>query len=1102
VLRFVVLGPVEAHDDGRDLNLGGGRQRALVARLLVDANEVVATERLIEDLWGSRPPASAAKLLQGHVSRLRRELGRDVIQTRASGYALRAGETDAAEFERLVSSARASRRSPSHAERTLRDALALWRGPPFADVAYEPWAQIEVTRLEELRLVAAEELLAARLELGAGAELVPELEALVREHPLSERLWSQLMLALYRSGRQAEALDVYRQARRRLMEDIGVEPTRSLRELEQAILRQDPELETVAGPEPGSGFIARRRELGELLAALDEAVAGRGGLFLIQGEPGVGKTRLADELIAHARTRGVRVLVGRCWEAGGAPAFWPWLQSLRTLIAEVAVGDLPSRLGAGAAELERLLTEVREHPPEPDDSASLDSEAARFRLFEAVSVLLRTSARERPFVLVLDDMHAADQPSLVLLQFLARTLLDSRLLVLVAYRDVDPTLRSGLVDVLSELTREPTTRRIALTGFSEPDVRRYIELISGRPPGDELVLAISDETDGNPFFIGEIVRLLAAEHKLDVATPQLVIPPTVREAIERRLRNVSPDCAYLLHSAAVLGREFGIDELASVVDLAAESLLVLLEEASAEKLLVDARGGGGRLTFAHALIRDTLYQSLGAARRARLHRRAAEALESLYGDDETHLTELAHHLVNAVPLGDADRAAGYAARAGDRAALLLAFEEALRLYAVAADLTHDPHARASLLERRARVLQLQGRLREARAELLDAVALYRGSGESLATGRVLIMLSNVLWRLGDPAKRDALDDALALLEPCPPSAELVAAFSELAGQRALETAHEQAIVAAQQALDLARSLGLSEPPRALGYRGQARAASGEREGIDDMRRALALAVDEGHDRAAAVLHNNLAQAIFLYEGPAAALAACSTGIEFCRHRRIDEWADYIASIRLTFLTWAGRADDAIAEADRLARAAAVSGDVPVLIEALATRLLLGVERHPGDLVEHARKSGEPYLIVVGLAAAAESFAARSDSEAALVLLREVERLPFVRDEPRYLALLPSLVRSALAVGDRRLAQALVDGSKPRTQLADHVLCTVGALLAEADGEHGDAASLYGEAARRWTDFENVPERDRALEGRARCMRSRGLTAGAPDATAS
>jgi DNA-binding SARP family transcriptional activator len=268
---FRILGPLEVVERGRALTLGGSRQRTLLALLLTHANEVVSSERLIDELWGARPPRTAANALQYHVSRLRKTLApREVIVTREPGYLIRVGqdELDLLRFERLVEEAQQA--PPEVAARLLRDALGLWRGPALADLAYESFAQAEILRLEELRLEARERRLEADLGLGRHPEVVGELEVLVREHPLREGLRAQLMLALYGSGRQAEALDVYRETRRLLVDQLGIEPSPAIQELEKAILRHDPTLVPASGRAGVAGGLGSPRQRAIIVVASDE----------------------------------------------------------------------------------------------------------------------------------------------------------------------------------------------------------------------------------------------------------------------------------------------------------------------------------------------------------------------------------------------------------------------------------------------------------------------------------------------------------------------------------------------------------------------------------------------------------------------------------------------------------------------------------------------------------------------------------------------------------------------------------------------------------------------------------------------------------------
>jgi DNA-binding SARP family transcriptional activator len=247
-MQFRILGPLEVLEEGRSVALGGAKQRALLAVLLLHANEVVSRDRLIDELWGGEPPDTVHTALQVHVSQLRKRLGRDTIVTRTPGYLIRVsdGELDLHRFERLVATARAE--EPAQAARLLREGLALWRGAPLAELG-DSFARAERARLEEQRLAALEQRIEPELALGRHAELVPELEALVREQPLRERLRGQLMLALYRCGRQADALQVYRSGRRLLDEELGLQPDDELQRLERAILNHDPSLESHSAAE-------------------------------------------------------------------------------------------------------------------------------------------------------------------------------------------------------------------------------------------------------------------------------------------------------------------------------------------------------------------------------------------------------------------------------------------------------------------------------------------------------------------------------------------------------------------------------------------------------------------------------------------------------------------------------------------------------------------------------------------------------------------------------------------------------------------------------------------------------------------------------------
>lgn len=450
-------------------------------------------------------------------------------------------------------------------------------------------------------------------------------------------------------------------------------------------------LEVISG-DSGREFVGREPELAALLAGLSDASSGRGRIFLLGGEPGIGKTRLADEFAAEAKSRDALVMWGRCWEEGGAPAFWPWIQSIRVLLTEVESEALQLAAAARGADLAQILPELREYLPDLPEPPSMSPEAARFRLFDALAGFLVRLSQDRILVFVLEDLHAADDPSLLLLQFLAGELTNGRVLVLGTYRDVEVGRDHPLAPVLAELSRSQATTRMALPGLSEPDVARFIWSMEGQTPSKELVSSISRETEGNPLFIEEVVRLLVAEGRLWThgRDQRIPIPEGVREVIGHRLGNLPEHCYRILTIGSVIGREFSIEVVQRITGHTPAELLEMLREAVAAKLIGNTPDEPGQFRFAHALIRETLYEDLMPADRIRVHREVGRALEETYASNpELHIEELAYHFFEAAPGGDVRKAVEYAMSAGKRATDLLAFEEAVRLLNMALRVLRD-----------------------------------------------------------------------------------------------------------------------------------------------------------------------------------------------------------------------------------------------------------------------------------------------------------------------------------------------------------------------------------------------------------------------------
>ncbi|MEP6469923.1 MAG: AAA family ATPase [Chloroflexota bacterium] len=404
---------------------------------------------------------------------------------------------------------------------------------------------------------------------------------------------------------------------------------------------------------PGTVFVGRERELAELLQGLDDAAGGRGRLFLLAGEPGIGKSRLADELASRARDAGHAVLWGRGWEDAGAPPYWPWVQALRSHVRSSDPDEVRRQMGFGAADLAQMLPELRDlfHDLAPLPDA--ESESARFQLFDSTTTFLRNAALRRPLLVVVDDLQAADTPSILFLRFLATQLSEMRVLVVGTYRDVALTPDHPLTLAIGELAREPITRVLTLAGLQAGAVGEFIGAASGLTPHPHLVSAVWRETKGNPLFVGEAVRLLSAEGRIndlaDLSSLRIAVPAGIRQVIARRIGHLGDASARALAFGAAIGPEFNAEVLRRVADYdQADELLELLDEAVQAGLLIPVTGGPGRYRFSHDLVRESLYDDLAPARRVRLHRRIAEVLEELHGaSPDAHLAELAFHFFEA-----------------------------------------------------------------------------------------------------------------------------------------------------------------------------------------------------------------------------------------------------------------------------------------------------------------------------------------------------------------------------------------------------------------------------------------------------------------------
>ncbi|MDX6717911.1 MAG: hypothetical protein QOJ63_165 [Solirubrobacteraceae bacterium] len=732
--KFGILGPIELRAGELRLPVGGPRQRSLLAFLLLHANRAVSHDQLQEALWGEHGHGGALKPVQMAIARLRRSLGplgraaggAPVLRTVSGGYLLTVGpgELDAEAFADGAAEGRTllDAGDPAGASEVLREALGLWRGPALAEVAFEDFARPEIWRLEELRLGALESRIEADLALGRHGALIGELQALSAEHPERERICQQLMLALYRCGRQSDALDAYQRLSAYLVGELGLRPGPELRSLQGAVLEHAPwlSLEATESEEPRNrrradpprtaasasrtpaqeafalqaalrsgdrgSFVGRAAAVQQLELSYEQAACGNRRIVLLCGEAGIGKTRLATEVALRAHAKGAVVLYGRCDEETLLP-HQPFVEALRHYVGNCAPEVLASQLQLISGELRRVVPDLAERIPGLAEPLSGDPEGARYRLFEAVAGLLCEVAQSRPLVLLLDDLHWADKATLLLLKHLARYPREARLMVVGTCRETDVEPDHPLNDVLGDLAREQLFERLEPGCLDEDAVSELVEWHTGNRAPAELHRVVFEGTEGNAFFVVEVLRHLA-ESGYDAAlgdpamaataSGRLPLPDGVKDLISRRLARLGAQTSRLLQTASVLGREFTFEMLERLGGLGPDELVDALERAVRAQFVEESAGPVGHYAFSHALIRDVLYGTLTTTRRALLHRRVAAAIEQLHAADlEPHLAELAHHFGQGGSRGDLDKAIEYSARAAERAVSMLAYEQAV-----------------------------------------------------------------------------------------------------------------------------------------------------------------------------------------------------------------------------------------------------------------------------------------------------------------------------------------------------------------------------------------------------------------------------------------
>jgi len=518
----------------------------------------------------------------------------------------------------------------------------------------------------------------------------------------------------------------------------------------------------------GFPLIGRRHELHELEGALDSALAGHARVVLVGGEPGIGKTGLTSVIADDAATRGVPVWWGRGFEDGSAPAFWPWNTGLRRFLEQAGSDAVAAAAGSWGAELAHVFPVLCEHLPDLAPSPGSESDGARFQLFEIVSRFLAAVARPAGLVVVLDDLHWADRPSLKLLEFVASALGDARLLVIATFRDTEVERDDACGATVSKIGREPSARRLVLGGLTREECSRWLGLTTLAGDAAALAPALHRETNGNPFFVGEIVQLLATDETKGREPRR--IPHGARGVIARRLDRLGDACRETLAVAALSGDPFDVGMLAEVLGVEPAGHLARALRAG---IAVQHEGRAGRWGFAHALIRRVLACELEPAARAAWHARIAAVLERRAAVSEVVTTELVHHFAAAGTAAGLQKAFDYACQGAEQAARGLGFEEAVRLYEFALDVGGhaglvDARRRIALTLALARALRGAGDVPAARARCAEVVEACRRTCDANglardadALARAALVYAGPVPEFGriEPAARAILEEA-------------------------------------------------------------------------------------------------------------------------------------------------------------------------------------------------------------------------------------------------------------------------------------------------------------------------------------------------------
>jgi DNA-binding SARP family transcriptional activator len=786
-LEITLTGQLAAEADGNraDATRLPGRQASVVfAYLVAERDRPVPTEELAEAVWGGALPPTWRPALRGVVSKVRGFLdllglpAADTLTSSAGCYRLVLPSDTAVDVELAEGEAERAQRALSAGR--LAEALAAAEraraiaGRPLLPGHDGAWVQDRRAALHQVLVRSLEQLVEVHLAAGQAAQAVGPAGDLVALEPFRDSAYRRLLSAHAAAGDRGEALRAYDRYRRVLAEELGVGPSPDLEAAYLELLHAEAPTQTepaeapagpppLLGPVPGA-LVGRGPELDRLRSAWLDARRGRRRTVLVAGEAGIGKTRLVTELARLVESDGAVVLAGRCDQHLGVP-YLPLREAVGRHLAAYPAERLRALLGPRVAELVRFWPELAWRLPALPRPSPTGPDADQYVLFEALTGLLEVIAIAGPLLLLVDDLHGADEASLLLLRSLAHARRPARLLTVLTYRDDERAPRAALIAALGELVRAPGAELLTLDGLGADEVASLAAAATARPPGPgaaALAHVLRERTAGNPFLVGELLRHLAETIALDggdvtaVAAGPAVddVPESVRWVVGQRLALLGGPVEHVLGVAAVIGYHADLALLHRVAQLGYDSLLSALDTAVAARLLEERPGDPGGYAFHHPIVRDLLYRRLPAGERARAHRRVAEALEDLTGG-ASRLEELADHAALAgAPL--ADRAVDHARRAGEQAFAEGRHEESAHRHRQALAVLErvegagaDPERRAELLCGQGDAWAAAGQGGQATEAYLGAAAAAReaGSAEQLARAALGLGGTTGFWSL-------------------------------------------------------------------------------------------------------------------------------------------------------------------------------------------------------------------------------------------------------------------------------------------------------------------------------------------------------------------